>query len=318
MVKHPPTDIEQCAWIAVPAELKEGLTHRPLSRRQLRSWQLVLQARQIPCRIEQDAAHKHLMVPAAVYQEALAELLRYEEENRNWPPPPPAESPVHPSSIATLWVLALLVIFHNVASHSLVLFGSADIDWLGRGSAHAGSILDGQWWRLVTALTLHSGITHLLGNIAIGGLLMLRLGRMFGAGLAFALVISSGIMGNALNAFLQSPDHRSIGSSTAIFGALGLLATYNMLRYRHSLWRRWPVPLAAALGLLAMLGSGGENTDIGAHLLGFLSGAGLACLAQKGPADLQVSAGINRLLGLLCLLLVAGAWWLAQRNAPAF
>ena len=51
-----------------------------------------------------------------------------------------------------------------------------------------------------------------------------------------------------------------------------------MAKWQERLWmymkmsRRWYLPLAAALALLALLGSGGENTDLGAHLLGFATG----------------------------------------------
>jgi hypothetical protein len=63
---------------------------------------------------------------------------------------------------------------------------------------------------------------------------------------------------------------------------------------------------------LALLGSEGENTDLGAHLFGFASGIGLglatgALRSGKGRPD----AGPNALLALACIGLVIGAWWAA-------
>lgn len=308
---EPSTEIEQLSWAAIPAQLKDGLAQHPLSRRQLKHWTLVLQARQIPCRVETTDNRRQLLVPVEYYQQALVELIHFERENHNWPPPPPADTPLKDNQTATLWVMAALILFHNLASHNLNLPGARNIDWLALGNAHAGQILEGQWWRVITALTLHSGTIHLLGNVTIGGFLMLRLCRMFGSGFAFFLVLSAGAMGNTFNALLQSSDHRSIGSSTAVFAALGLLATYNMLRFRLSLWHRWPVPLAAAVGLLAMLGAGGENTDIGAHLFGFLCGIGWAGLSVFRPDGFVVTEKTNRIWGFIAVVLVTGAWWLA-------
>ncbi|MFO7766222.1 MAG: rhomboid family intramembrane serine protease [Pelovirga sp.] len=316
MDEKPVPEIEQQQWIAVPAQLQDGLSRRPLSKRQLRLWSLVLQARHIPCRTENSDGQRQLMVPAEHFHEALDELIAYEKENCNWPPPPPAHIPLKNNQITTFWVVISLIIFHNISTHQLQLLGSGGIDWLLAGHADVGHIRNGQWWRTITALTLHSGSLHLLSNLTIGGVLMLQLCRTLGSGLAFFLVLSAGILGNIINALLQSPDHRSIGASTAVFGALGLLAVYNMLRYRASLWRRWPLPLAAALGLLAILGVGDDNTDVGAHLFGFVSGAAMAYISLRLPIAFKVSSCRNLLWGAVAFVLIAGAWWLAIRNLP--
>ena len=317
MDEKPSLKIDQLDWVAIPAQLQDGLSYRPLSKRQLRLWSLVLQARSIPCRIEHIDDQRHIMVPVEHFQEALEELVAYEKENRNWPPPPPADTPLKNNQGTTLWVIVSLVIFHNISSQQLHLFGSAGVDWFLAGNADVGQIRNGQWWRTITALTLHSGNLHLFSNLAIGGILVLRLCRTLGSGLAFFLVISAGTLGNTLNALLQSPDHRSVGASTAVFGALGLLAVYTMLRYRTSLWRRWPLPLAAALGLLAMLGVGGDNTDVGAHLFGFVSGAALAFLSSRLPLAFKISNRRNLLWGTVSVLLIIGAWWLAVNDVLA-
>ncbi len=277
MLEQKSIDIDQLDWIPVPSQLQDGLSSRPLSKRQLRNWTLVLQARQIPHRNARINHGWQLLVPTAHYQNALEELLSYEHANRNWPPPPPVEPPQQENTASTIWVLIALGLFHILTQKQPNLFGHTPVDWYALGNAHAAKILDGEWWRLVTALTLHSGGIHLAGNVVVGGIFINRLCRDLGSGLGWSLVLLSGILGNLANAFVQNPDHRSIGASTAVFGAVGLLASINTLRYRHNLRHRWPLPVAAALGLLAMLGAGGENTDIGAHLFGFAFGVFLGC-----------------------------------------
>lgn len=314
MIEEQQIEIEQLDWVPIPPELKDGLSDQTIPKRKLKNWLLVLQSRQIPCRSEKFDNKWQLFVPTDQYQNACQELIQYEKENQNWPPPPPVERKLHENTASTIWIFILLVIFHNVTQHQINLFGHHPVNWFELGNAHAGKILQGEWWRLVTALTLHSGVLHLVSNIALGGIFMVRLCRLLGSGRAWFLVLCAGSLGNLLNALVQSPDHRSIGSSTAVFAAVGLLATINMLHFRGNLRRNWMMPIAAALGLLALLGTSGENTDIGAHLFGFLSGIGLGIVSEFFTPRLKQSwRQMNRWLNFLSIGLVLTAWWLALR-----
>ena len=154
-------EIGQLDWVAIPPELRAGLSHRLLTRRKLRVWLLVLEARRIPCRSEQAGRGWQLLVPTEYYRQACEELLQYEQENRNWPPPPPADQKLHENTASSIWVLILLAIFHNIVAQRFNPFGPGPLDWVEHGTAHAGKILNGEWWRLATALTLHSGPLHL-------------------------------------------------------------------------------------------------------------------------------------------------------------
>ena len=122
----------------------------------------------------------------------------------------------------------------------------------------------------------------------------------------------SGIFGTLANAWYQPPYHTSVGASTLVFGAVGILAAVRVVRERDRVRKRWFLPVAGALALLAMLGTEGENTDIGAHLFGFLFGIilGLAveCLVERfgrpGPRG-------NALLALCSAAVPVAAWWAA-------
>ena len=295
-------------WVELRAD--EAGASGPLSARRARDWGLVLSAHHIPHRMESAAQGRRLWVPPAVQERALAEVARFEAENRDWPPPPgPARSLVD-NTLITVSVLIALAIFYNLTVLPR-LFGHS-FDWLNCGDTAAGRILAGQWWRTVTALTLHADALHLLGNVVLGGFFFVRLCRELGSGLGWSLAVLCGALGNFANAWLQPADHRSIGASTAIFGVVGLLAMLSLLRDRRRLLQRWPLPLAAAAGLLALLGTGGHNTDLGAHLCGFAVGLLLGLpagwlLARRGrPGRL-----VNALLAFTALVAVAGSWALA-------
>ncbi len=303
-------------WLPVPLRLDDPADDVPLSRRQVRLRALVLEARRIPLRTRGHGVGWQLLVPAGRYAEAVEELRRYENENRGWPPPPPAPTPLIDNRLSTLWVLIALGVFHDLTLVNIDLLGHHPVPWKELGNAHAGKILDGEWWRLVTALTLHADWQHLLGNLLIGGVFIACLCRDLGSGPAWSLTLASGVLGNLANAWLQSPGHRSVGASTAIFGVVGLLAAISLVRHRHHLRlrRRWPLPVASALALLAMLGAGGDNTDIGAHLFGFLAGLVLGGFAESALERFgRPGTAGNALLALASVGLVVTAWWSALR-----
>lgn len=300
------------AWCALPVRLSDLSGAVILPTKQTRLWALTLEARQVPCRVEADGRGWQLLVPPEAYATALDELRRFETANRNWPPPLPPAAPESDNLLITLSVLLLLAIFHNLIQLHLAPFGLEAVDWISSGNADAGEIQGGQWWRTVTALTLHADGLHLLGNLTIGGLFIVLLCRALGSGLAWSLLLASGALGNLLNAWVQSPLHRSVGASTTVFGAVGLLAAINLRHDRQRLRRRWYLPLAAALALLALLGSEGENTDLGAHLFGFAVGIALGLLTgYRLGRNGRPGPWLNVLLALASLGIVGGAWWAA-------
>jgi rhomboid protease GluP len=281
-------------------------------QRYARQWALVLDSRAVPCLLETRDGGLHLLVPPEEYERALFELSCYIRENTNWPPLPPQTRPLFENTLATLSVLILLATFHNLTSIEISLPGLSMPDWVALGNAQSAEILDGQWWRLVTALTLHADWAHLSGNLAIGGIFVIFLCRELGSGLAWSLLLSAGALGNLVNAFVQPSGHSSVGASTAVFGAVGILASLSLVRHRHQLQRRWPLPVAASLALLALLGTEGKNTDLGAHLFGFVYGSFLGLITEYligrhgGPGPV-----LNALLALLSVAVVMSAWWMA-------
>jgi hypothetical protein len=102
----------------------------------------------------------------------------------------------------------------------------------------------------------------------------------------------SGAAGNALNAwFYRGEAHVSIGASTAVFGALGLLvgAEFFARLARAETRSRWQliVPLGAGFALLAFLGVGEEHrrVDYMAHFWGFTAGLALGAFGTALRVD---------------------------------
>ena len=313
LVMSPDPNCEQNSvdWCPLPSHLDDPLGGNQLSRQQARTWGLVLEARKVPFQTIRRGFGWQISVPIEWAAKASNELRLYQLENSNWPPSPLPPTELIDNRFSTLCVLIAIGLFHNITLHDITIFGHDSVAWSDIGRLQVGKVMIGEWWRVVTALTLHADGLHLMGNLIIGGFFISRLCRVLGAGLGWSLLLLSGIAGNVINVLLQAPDHVAVGASTAIFGAVGMLGAMSMVRYRHSqrLQKRWLMPLAGAIGLLAMLGVGGENTDLGAHLWGFLSGIVIGfvteyclnALGRPGPVT-------NALLACIPALTVTAAW----------
>lgn len=278
----------------------------------VRKWALVLNARYIICHIGHDDSGWQLLVPTELHSRSIEELQTFEAENRHWPPLVPPYRPSRESRLTTLSLLFLLATFHNITRLNIPLFGHSAPDWREIGSAKVHLINYGEWWRLVTALTLHADFVHLLSNLTIGGFFVFFLCRELGSGLGWSMLLCAGILGNWFNSLVQLPTHSSVGSSTAVFGAVGMLAVINFVRHSNGTGRRWRLVGAAALALLALLGTEGKNTDIGAHLFGFVSGVGIGFIAEAMIARVGRPGRImNRLLAFSAGVIVLVSWYAA-------
>lgn len=141
------------------------------------------------------------------------------------------------------------------------------------GAAKNEEILAGALWQTITALTLHADVQHLFGNLLFGGVMLYWLTRMVGNGMGIFLAVLSGAFGNGINALVQPLGHTSLGASTAVFGALGILMGLRVQVHNENRVRSLGIPFLIGMVMLGLFGAGSDpRTDIGAHLFGFLTG----------------------------------------------
>ena len=308
-----PDNNSDITWIPLSETLADASAIRADSA-QLRNWALVLSARNIPFKLTPEKRPVELFIPDSFLEIACHEIGLYSAENKNVPAP--AVKSIQPADnvMVSLSILLLLGIFHNLTYFQISGFGYISIDWLYLGSADNAKILSGEWWRVITALTLHADGQHLMGNILIGGYFVVRLCQWTGSSLGWLLILSSGVMGNVLNALVQNSEHNAVGASTAIFGAIGIAGALGTIHSRRRLVRLWFLPLAAAGILLAFLGSGSvdSHTDVGAHLFGFICGVTLGIpagilLTQKREFDRSRQI----IIAITTIIIVLGAWLIA-------
>ena len=277
-------------------------------RAAIEQWALVLSSQGIDCAIRPGGDGWILVVDPRDGELGANALDAYDLENRDRGVKP-VRAPEYGSTWSGVGMALLIVAFHFAAIRPG--FGEA---FFRGGSASAELILRGEWWRTVTALTLHADMPHLLANALSCALFATGVCRAVGPGAGAWLMLLSGALGNALTAFVHGADHVSVGASTAIFGAVGLLAGRGLVS-RRSLGLRGGrafAPIAAGLALLAMLGTGGARTDLWAHIFGLVSGTGLGVLYtvlchRPAPRGLQLSLLAGAFAALLLCWAVAFA-----------
>lgn len=243
--------------------------------------------------------------------EAREQLSLYARENRTVPKAIPPFPPLGRGLHGTVLYIALLILVDG-----LVKWNDSGRKLVEAGSANAGLIWQGEWWRAITALTLHADIVHLSGNIAFGSLFGLFACQAMGPGIAWFSILIAGAGGNMLSALLQRTSHISIGASTAVFAALGIQAAYTCV-FWHGLsqnkFRRWS-PIAGGIMLLAFLGGPGPKIDVLSHVTGFLAGLSVGALFGLKGTQYTTSGKWQAISGILTLLLVTIAWYFAVHN----
>ena len=272
----------------------------------------VLTAVGIPYLIARAPAGHVLLVDPGHAAQAREHLVRYAAE-RHTPSSPPQAAP--PPGHPLAWLGSLAYALALLAVGIALGGGIGPLDAYPRGVADAELIRQGQWWRAVTALTLHVDAPHLVANLAADAWFGYLAGRRLGPGRAWLLIVCAASMANIIEALAGPVPHRSVGASTAVFAALGLLAAHAW-RERYPLRARWAVrwaPLVGGVLLLGWLGTEGEHTDVMAHVLGFGCGI-LAGLVVARAAVARVLARVpQRLAAALAIALPAVAWGLALR-----
>jgi rhomboid protease GluP len=275
------------------------VVRRTPDRRRAEEWSFVLRALGVIHEIREEESGYGIAVLPEDEEHAASALDAHEAERAEPRAPPPEYGPSGAG-----WVFAAFILAVHLAT------GARDeqVVWFAKGSADAARILRGEWFRVVTALSLHADLSHALGNAVVGGLLLSALARRIGTAAAAWVALLSGAAGNALTAAVARHGYVSVGASTSVFGALAALAVVQALTRR----RAAAVALGAGAALLGFLGTG-QNSDLLAHLFGFCAGALAALATGRLVTRPPPRSAWQPVLGTATLGAVALAWWFALR-----
>jgi len=281
---------------------------------------LVLVAVGIACEVDFDDGYV-VLVEATGREQALRHLWLYEQERMQRPLPPPDVPAPRAGGWRGSLVYALLLSLVPVA----LAQGWVPANLYDLGVMDPQRIRAGEWWRALTALTLHWDATHLLGNLAAGALLGISAAQVWGSARAWLLIAAAATLANLTEGMLDLGQYISAGTSTAVFAALGLIAAHawRTRDQRTRTLRDW-VPLIAGVALLGMFGAGSQDpaapvtdpTNVLSHALGFVMGAllGVGVATVRGARWLEaVPVWFAASAPPATLLL---AWTLALHSTP--
>ena len=183
--------------------------------------------------------------------------------------------------------MTFLLIFLNVALFLITsllgrdfLGGNPQV-LLALGANFGPLTLNGEAWRLVSAMFLHWGVLHLAMNMLglwDGGRLM---EAALGRGRFLLLYFGAGVAAS-LTSVLWHANTLSVGASGAVFGVYGALFTLAFLaRQRHPMARQISSNMWAFLGYNLVFGFVIPQIDMAAHIGGLVAGVLLGLLLRK-------------------------------------
>lgn len=221
------------------------------------------------------------------------------------------ERPLRPLWLQTPFILGL-----GIAALLLLFFGFTGgrvqaSGWFVDGRLEREAFLAGQWWRAVTASTLHADLEHVAGNAAFIWILGWGVAERYGEGVA-----AFGWLFTACLGFLVSLGFSdvqlTVGASGGLFGLLGMAAVHAYkVRDRDGIGRRQTLRTLGSGVLLLAFTAFSPGSNIAAHVGGFVAGAGLAALL---PAR-SLSVGPQLFAGGVTAAMVYLAWALAGARA---
>jgi rhomboid protease GluP len=252
-------------------------------------------------------------------------------EDRAYSGPYPSGSTVPRTARTTRWASApatyALVGLNCLVYLGMVLSGVSPtnpsvqqlVHW---GANFGGLVLDGEWWRLLTAAFVHVGILHLATNMWCLWNLGLLGEPLLGPVGIIAVYVLTGVAGNLLSTAVH-PQIVGAGASGAVFGLAGVLilllktrllpvAPEEVRRLRKSVI--YFALLNFVIGGTSMFLRTSIQIDNMAHLGGFLCGLALGAplVPRIGAARSQYALRSWIAYGGMTILLAMFARAIAQ------
>ncbi len=209
---------------------------------------------------------------------------------------------LQPAFATALCLSLLLLVF-------FALTGGADEPsaYFREGAMVTRRFLAGEWWRMVTAATLHADLAHVLGNASFLLVLGWAANERFGAGVALWLWLATAVLGFVASLFFSEATS-TVGASGGLFGLLGAAGGHGVRNVQRRgridfPWRERLRVGGAAVLLLAFTAFSPE-ANIAAHVGGFFAGFVLGYLLPRRPLKNHAQLAS----GLATVVVLVGAW----------
>lgn len=143
-------------------------------------------------------------------------------------------------------------------------------------------IMQGEIWRIITPIFMHSGFSHFLFNSFSLVIFGPALEKMIGSARFTIVYIVTGISANIATLFLEPPTYIHVGSSGAIFGIFGYYISIFVLQ-KHRMSKENKQLLVTITVISIIMTFIQPNINVTAHIFGLISGflIGMLSLRRK-------------------------------------
>ena len=155
-------------------------------------------------------------------------------------------------------------------------------------------VLKGEWWRLLSAMFLHGGMTHLLMNMVSLYIVGRGMELYFSKTAYVAIYLFSGLIGSMASLYMH-PESVGVGASGAIFGVFGALAGY-FLAHRQQIASHSKELVKDFMTILALnlvMGIAIPSIDLSAHMGGLITGLVGGFMIAKSPKYILWFIGLS-------------------------
>lgn len=181
---------------------------------------------------------------------------------------------------------------------------------INAGARFTPLILQGQWWRLISAGFLHIGLEHLVINMVSLYFIGMYVEELFGHLAMLIIYLSSIITGNICSMLFQPVRGVSAGASTGIFGLFGAFLMLGLVFRNNPMIQQ----IARQFLILVVFNIGADllmpGIDLAGHLGGLVGGflaSGMMGSTRIGKIDL-----LKRFLsGTILIVLIFIMLWRA-------
>jgi len=132
-------------------------------------------------------------------------------------------------------------------------------------------ITQGEWWRLITPIFIHSGFSHLLFNSFSIFLFGPGLEKIVGKFRFLFIYLFTGIAANIITLFIEPLTYVHLGSSGAIFGLFGYYI--SIVVFKKDMMSKSNAQVITTIAALSLIMTFLQpNINIVGHIFGFLAG----------------------------------------------
>jgi len=143
---------------------------------------------------------------------------------------------------------------------------------IAAGALVRDRVLQGEWWRVLSATVLHGNVEHLVGNAMSLYILGMASEHAYGTRSMLMIYLVSGIAGSLLS--VAASPGPSVGASGAIFGLMGAVIVLFWKHHHELLVRDKRIGVVIAVWALFTVVTGlmTPMIDNAAHIGGLLGG----------------------------------------------